>query len=130
MNICSTNIGLVRNWLLLVSLTILYLATSRSTSPAATSCNVVNLTAGPSLTPGYTRFSSIQLNDAGQAVFAGVNPNITDPEGHARTDVFFWNGTTLQNITANIPGFVVSGGSISLNQKGQIVFIASTNFDF
>src|SRR5262245_7367596 len=130
MNIWRARVGLERSWSLLVFLTLLFLGVSLSTSPAATSFNGVSLTAGQSDPAGYTRFSSIQLNDAGQAVFAGVNPSIADPQGRPRTDVFFWDGATSKNITAKIPGFVVFGGSINLNQSGQIVFIASTNFDF
>lgn len=97
---------------------------------AATSFSVTNLTANNPVTAGYTRFGNIQLNDAGQAVFTGVNPSIADSQGRPRVDVFFWDGTTLRNITANIPGFVVSGGSINLNQKGQIVFVGFTDFFF
>src|SRR6266508_3855171 len=114
----------------LAFLTFISLQFFSSFSLAATSFTVANLTANNPVTAGYTRFGNIQLNDAGQAVFPGVKPTVTDPEGHPRTDVFFWDGTTLKNITADIPGFVVFGGNINLNQKGQIVFIASTNFDF
>jgi len=112
MNICNAKIGFGRSYLRLVLLTVSFLHISSSTSSAATSFNVVNLTANNPVTAGYTQFGNIQLNDAGQAVFAGVNPSITDPQGHPRTDVFFWDGTMLKNITANIPGFVVFGGSI------------------
>ena len=89
---------------------------------AATSFNVVNLTAGKSASAGYTRFSTMQLNDKGQAAFSGVNPTT------GRTDVFFWDGTNLNNITKNIPGFVVRA-DIKLNAIGQLVFTGSTNFN-
>jgi hypothetical protein len=111
MRICSARIGLQPAWFLFILLTVSYLQIFSSIVLAVTSFNVINLTAGNSVTAGYTRFSFIQLNDAGQAAFSGVNPSITDSQGRPRTDVFFWDGSTLKNITANIPGFVVFSGS-------------------
>jgi hypothetical protein len=112
-----------------VLLTSIFLQIVSSLSQAATSFTITNLTANNPVTAGYTRFGNIQLNDAGQAVFPGVNPTITDSQGHPRTDVFFWDGTTLKNVTGNIPGFVVAGPGPYLNKNGQIAFLGDMNFD-
>lgn len=106
-----------------------------SISLAAASFNASNLTANNSVTAGYARFGNLQLNDAGQAAFTGVNPTITDSQGHPRVDVFFWDGATLKNLTKDISGFVAGGfgasfPSLHLNQKGQIVFIGADSFGF
>src|SRR5262245_12937012 len=128
MNIRSAKTSFRQRWFTLFLLTVSCLHIFPSIVLAATSFKVRNLTSNNPVTAGYTQFSNIQLNDAGQAVFTGVNPSITDPEGHPRRDVFFWNGTTLQNVTVNIPGFVASNQP-NLNNNGQVAFTGSTNFN-
>jgi hypothetical protein len=111
-----------------VLLTSIFLQFVSSLSQAATSLTITNLTANNPVMAGYTRFGNIQLNDAGQAVFTGVNPSIADSQGHLRADVFFWDGTTLKNLTKDIPGFVAGAPGPYLNKNGQIVFTGVTNF--
>src|ERR1051326_6724563 len=104
-----------------IILVFIFLCASPVSSISAMSFTIMNLTATNPVTTGYTQFSELQINDAGQVAFIGSNPAL------ARSDVFFWDGTVMTNITKDDSAFAgfVSASNLRLNQNGEIAFVGS-----
>ncbi|MBI2998261.1 MAG: choice-of-anchor D domain-containing protein [Deltaproteobacteria bacterium] len=105
-------------------LTLLWL----SASSIAASFDAINLTQGSPAATGYNTFRDVHLNNAGQAAFIGSNPTLS------RSDVFFWDGSALKNITKDDPEFASFGianpSNLKLNQNGHLVFIGWAGLSF
>lgn len=60
----------------------------------------------------------LNLNDLGQISFRGTTP-INDYYGSSRSDLYFYDGRSLRNLSAQLN---INAGNPSLNDNGQIAF--------